>query len=584
MKVAHAQTRVKSGGIESNLASMRGALSTVTDDVDVVLFTEMCASGYNVGCLFEYPEIIEEFETALHEFAQYVKKHCRPGLIIVVGGPRKAEPAFDDSGNIRLYNSAFVYRDGELLHVYDKHVLANDYHHEDRKYFVPGTGACVVGHGTGLAVLICEDVWHPDLVANVQEQLQASTQAGEVPVTDLLVLNFSYYAAGKSEKRKEVAQNVVEQCGVNVHYCNAVGVGDIAKNILVYDGTSFSLMRDGSYFEAARFASGLFVPENMNKTQKPSWEQETWQAMRASVKWCFEEFGLKKAQVHLSGGVDSSVVAALAVQALGPENVYFVTNPGAKTSETTFRLAQQVADVWGVPLDVVSMTGLESVLIEELGKTGKVTPLVKSTISAVGRTVVGLALTNQHYGEGDATGILATGNHTENILGWCNFHDIGSIGVMAPIGDLTKTELFQLCAWLNKEFGEVIPSELLDGRVKPMAELDDTTVDPFDYYLYSGVCAMMLRDRATPRQLIEMFDRRTLDVNAFPGDAIYSYDRDVFITACYDATSRASRSVYKSGQHAPVVVLSKRTRGFSARETLLNHHRWAKAAKPTARV
>lgn len=581
MQVSMAQIRVKSGDIEGNLSRILGALEEVPESTDAVLFPEMCISGYNVGCLFEYEQFIQDCTNAVERVAQATKA-IRENLIVVVGAPRFANNPMDDQGNVRLHNSAFVIKGGQVIHIYDKHILANDYHHEDRKYFVPGTTSPIVP-GHPLAVLICEDIWHKETLESLTDNIRSAELNGQPRVSELLVLNFSYYCADKLPARHSNAQLIATNAGVNVYYCNAIGLGDISKNILVYDGASFVAYSDEGRLDAPRYTSGVYHSGNMWLAPYPSWEEETMESLVYAVRYAWEEFGLKCAQVHLSGGVDSSVVAVIAVEALGKKNVTFATNPGEHTSKTTLKLAKQVANGLDVPLTVLPVKTMESALNKVFAKIGNVASITKSTISAVGRTVVGLAMTNQQFSDGKPTGILATGNHTENYLGWCNFHDIGSIGVMQLIGDLTKTELFALSRYINSmNETNLIPRELIDGRVKPMAELADTDVDPFDYYLCSGICAEMLRARATPRQLLEQFDSKTLNPASFPGPEVYEYSRALFASTCEDVARRAQRSVYKSAQHAPVLVLSKRTRGFSARETLINHYKWS-SARPTGR-
>jgi NAD+ synthase (glutamine-hydrolysing) len=590
MQVSMAQIRVKTGDISGNLSRILGALDELPTSTEVIVFPEMCISGYNCGCLFEYKEFIQDCMESLNTIVDKSRK-IGNDVVIVVGGPRFADNPIDDSGNVRLHNSAFVIQNGKVIHIYDKQQLANDYHHEDRKYFVSGSKCPIVPH-MPLAVLICEDIWHEQTLRSLYVDISIEHLHLDNPrVTDLLVLNFSYFCSEKLQKRHEIAKNIVvnelernnPETALNVHYCNAVGIGDIGKNILIYDGGSFTVNSNGKVLSAPRYTSGVYSEGNMWTPTYPSWEEETYESITYAVRYAWEEFGLKKAQVHLSGGVDSSIVAVFAVEALGNKNVTFVTNPGEHTSKITLNLAKKVADKFGVELMIMPVKTIENAFDKVFQKIGKVASITKSTISAVGRSVFGLALTNQQFSEGVPTGILPTGNHTENYLGWCNFHDIGSIGVMQIIGDLTKTEIFALCEYINKDkYHNAIPLELLDGRVEPMAELDDTDVDPFDYYLRSGISAEMLRERATPASLVEQFDLKMLNKHSFPGDKIYTYSRAVFIENCEDTARRSQKSVYKSGQHAPILVLSKRSRGFSARETLINHYRWS-SVRPTGR-
>lgn len=594
MKTALAQIRVKTGDIEGNEKRILAAIKKAPLGTQMLVFPEMCVSGYNCGQLFEY----EDFIVACHNAVLRIAAAVPEGMLVFIGAPRFASEKRDDSGNIRLHNSAYALRDGKVLEVYDKHVLANDHHHEDRKYFVPGRGRLVLDHcGEKVAVFVCEDIWHEDWVDHVLDKGQ---------VHHVVVLNFSYFCYDKLPVRHALCRRIAEKYGSSVYYCNAFGVGDIGKNILTYDGFSFAVLRAGDNFRTVQmpgYCEAVEVAEQMSPlgdVTMSKWEQ-IYNSSIHSTRWMYEESGLLYDTVHVSGGLDSAVVAALGTHALGSDKTIFITNPGEHTSETTLGLARRIAAAHQVPLVTAGVAELEQGLYAGLKGLPKAVNsvrsaesfgIVKATAAAVGRTVFGLSITNYLSAIGKPAGILATGNHTENVLGWCNFHDIGSVGVMQPIGDLTKLEVVQLGAWLNQRYNaELVPWEIINGampdrvleavighergdpaqRVVPMAELGDAREDPFDYYVYSGVCAYLIRDRETPESLMERFDSRSLSVDYFPAELIYSYSRSVFEAACYDAESRSRRSVYKTAQHAPALIQSRRSRGFSSRETLINH-------------
>jgi NH3-dependent NAD+ synthetase len=189
---------------------------------------------------------------------------------------------------------------------------------------------------------------------------------------------------------------------------------------------------------------------------------------------------------------------------------------------------------------------------------------------AVLRTVQGL-MASHRFG----SGIVSTGNHTENILSWFSFHDIGSVGVHALIGDLTKMEIFSMCTYLNERFGNAIPEELLNGVFIPSAELPDSDKDPFDYKVQSGLCAEVIRFRKSKEDLMYEFENKTLSTDLFPyQEHVYAYTKEDFMEQINLTFKLMKRSPYKTGQAAPPVNISPRTRGFSTRETLINKYEY----------
>jgi NAD+ synthase (glutamine-hydrolysing) len=298
--------------------------------------------------------------------------------------------------------------------------------------------------------------------------------------------------------------------------------------------------------------------------------------MLYAQKNIFAQCGIKKAQVHVSGGVDSAIVAVLCAKAMGVDNCVFVSNPSVHNGDFTKGNAQEISDKLGVPLYWVPIQEIVDASLknidEGIGKMASNVPFVVGTSEATVRSTVGLSMSN-FFG----SGVVSTGNHTENVLGWFTFHDIGSLGVYQPIGDLSKLELFDLSGFINQYYDtEYIPNELWDEniRIQPAAELADSTDDPFDYQIYSGICAEIIRHRMLPKDLMRAFDLRKLSEDSFPVTQRYNYynDREKFEKAVNDAYIRSKRSVYKCAQSAPLLIMSPRSRGFSSRETIINFY------------
>lgn len=302
--------------------------------------------------------------------------------------------------------------------------------------------------------------------------------------------------------------------------------------------------------------------------------EEILEALIFEQKEMFNLLGLKKAQVHISGGLDSAIVGYIVKKAMGKENCIFITNPTI-LNKNSIKLASIISDNLKVKLKTNPLQNIYDKFMEidkssfgdELSDTGK------ASVQAVLRTVQGLAASHRFK-----TGIVATGNHTEIVLGWASFHDIGSIGVHAPIGDLTKTELYELSNYINKkEENEIIPKKLFNGTIKPAAELPDSMEDPIDYWLQSGICAEIIRNHKSKPELINEFENKSLTEDFFPilpdGKTIYdTYNIKEFEKEVDFSFIKSKNSVYKAAQGAPIVVISPRSRGFSNRETIINKY------------
>jgi len=587
--VIHKNQSVK---VFSSTFSDTAHASNYVADAKFVIFPELAISGYNNGALFEDDEFIQECLDAVNEIASYVNDE-----VVIVGCPRFGLPKYKKNGNLTLRNSAFVLHQGKIVGVYDKIHLANDFQHEDRKYFYPGKNTFTTTiDGLNFGVLICEDIWRNDHDRDLLAEMKEDNPGLEV----VFCLNYSYFTYEKQNFRKNLLSGQAKDNQVAIAYVNAVGIGDIVKNIIAYDGASLiynnqgELLGEMSAFKTDVQCYDLNAPApivlNTNWKKLPSsrdvkWAEKylsIWQAEQYTLRKVWEASRLQKVFVAVSGGVDSAVVATLAAKTMGVENCVFVSMPSEYNGDVTMNAAQKLSDKLGVKLLWTPISESESAVLKTMDQSSTENPsenkLVVSTVDATLRSVIALGLCHQYK-----AGILSTGNHTENILGWCTFHDVGSIGVYQPIGDLTKTELFELCEFINWLYDtEIIPKGLWDGTIKPMAELADSSVDPFDYYLMSGICAELIRHRKTVNKLEQDFVNRTLTKDYFPvklwvdgrnetWKTVYDmYTLEQFMDNVKEAHRRSKISVYKSAQHAPCLIISPRSRGFSSRETIFN--------------
>jgi NAD+ synthase (glutamine-hydrolysing) len=583
MKISLNQINTISGDIKGNYKKILEKTNiALNEGSDIIVFPEVAFTGYCVGALWDNTDFIFEQENCVRDLLKIVpyNKCVIVGYISYHGTKPDGFPLLKNS--VAVINKNRIQR-------YDKQLLANADHHEDKKYFKPGKKTKVFklqinDEEVKVGTPICEDIWYTSHSRNIPKEMV------DMGAEMLISVNQSYFYYGKQDIRKNLFKGL-GHLKVPIISINSVGVGDIVKNIIVFDGSS--LVYDpynNNFIQMKRFEEDtLMVIYEKSSTNKYLLKSkcsnsndiinykydEIIDAISFEQKELFKLIGIKKAQVHISGGVDSSIGMALSILSMGKENCVFITNPTSLNSDS-LPIVHQLAENFGVEIYTNELEEVYQTLNRkdtenfgsELNKTGQ------ATMQAVLRTVQGLAACHRF-----GSGIVACGNHTEIVLGWASFHDIGSIGVHSPIGDLTKLELFELCVQINKKFHKlgyiehVIPEGLYNGKIIPAAELPDSKYDPIDYYIQSGLCAEVIRCKKTKTQLISDFENKRLTADFFPKDIYEKYIMEQFIKEVDFTLTKSRISVFKAAQAAPIVILSPRSRGFSNRETIINKYR-----------
>lgn len=575
VKIALGQIKTITGDLEGNTNRiLENIKKSIEEKVDILVFPELAISAYNCGMLYNQQNFVD-YQTKFLE--KIIVPSVPESMVVIIGFVRVIGKRFE--GVPEIANSVAVIQGGRIIDTYDKILLANGGHHDDRHYFAPGglpqtIKVKIQDQEIILGTPICEDTWFMDHRRDIVRELVQN--GAELIIT----VNQSYFYYGKQLKRRAMYQKHAKDNNVYVISVNNSGIGDINKNFMIYDGGSMVVNPEGQIIAEAKRFNEDFCIVNLSEDQQPSKisenskYEEIFESLVFAQKHIFADLGLKKAQVHVSGGIDSSVVLPIVVSAMGKENVIAISNPSKYNGDTTKSNAQKLCDTLGVKLYWNSLDGIQKEFIESHKNAfgeDSVKPLSISTFDAVGRTVQGLAASHTF-----GTGIVATGNHTEIVLGWASFHDIGSIGVMSLIGDLTKVEVFELAKYINEKYDkEIIPSNLYDGSTPPAAELADANLDPWDYYVVSGICAMLIRKMKNISEIVQSFKDKTLPEDFFPvnskGKTIYENitlsDFEKQVKMCFD---RSKISVFKTAQSAPIVLISPISRGFSTREVLVN--------------
>jgi NAD+ synthase (glutamine-hydrolysing) len=484
--IALAQINPVVGDLSGNAKLIRDAAEVAHRAGAKLLVTpELALTGYPPEDLLLRPAFIEAAANALDQLRSALATY--PGLAVVVGHPLKTAQG--------LHNAASVLQDGKCIASYAKHELPNDEVFDEVRYFTPGSAPCVFKvEGCAIGVIICEDAWHAGPAS------LAKAAGAQV----LISLNASPYHLRKEDLRLEVLRNVIGVTGLPFIYVNAVG----GQDELVFDGGSFALDSKGLVATAMpQFEAGIgLVAIDANGEPKlgliapsQSMESQAYAALVLGVRDYVHKNGFPGVIIGLSGGVDSALVLAIAVDALGAEQVRAVMMQSPYTAEISWLDARALASNLGVQYDEIpiasAVAALEGALAGQFA--GLALDATEENIQARVRGTLLMALSNK-------TGrlVLTTGNKSEMAVGYCTLYG-DMAGGFAVIKDIPKTLVYKLCTYRNSVV-PVIPERILTRA--PSAELrpDQTDQDSLPpYELLDAIVEGYMEQNQSIASLIE---------------------------------------------------------------------------------
>jgi NAD+ synthase (glutamine-hydrolysing) len=572
MRIAAAQLNPTSGDINGNAARILSALDAAAKQgADVLVTPEMALPGYCIGDLVEDAGFLDANERAMQAIAEAAR-----GITAVVGFIDYDLAARNESGSVRKYNAAAVVRDGRVLQRAHKSLLPSYRYFDDKRFFVPGEHRepVIIGTRGGpvkLGVSICEDLW--DEFYDVKPVTELAAKGADV----LLNLNASPFCPGKRHERDAIIRKHIEQVRRPLVYINTAGAADNGKNIIPFDGESLVYDANGRLLAIGRqFAEDLLVVDldaiGAEPVSLPPLERdrEMYDALVMALRDYMAKTGFGRAAVAVSGGIDSALALAIAVDALGSAQVSACNMPSRYNTETTKSIASRLARAFGVAYTVIPIQALDDHVRSVFEQHAH--PIAHSfTHENLQARIRGLLM----MAESNDTGalLISCGNETEIALGYTTLYG-DMCGGVSLIGDLSKLDVYRLARYVNEKHGkEMIPEETF--HIKPSAELAANQYDPFDYYVVAPVVGELVERRRSPAELVGLFERRELDPARFVPDpeGLTVYDKhtpSTFRTVVYDAFRRVRRSVYKRLQGPPIVVVTERAFGFDLRETIIN--------------
>ena len=585
MKIGLAQVEVRPLDIKKNLEKIFEHIEKAKKEkLDVIVFPEMVVGGYMVGDEWENEDFVEDLILANEEI-----KNKSEGITIVWGSLDVDKQKKNEDGRWRKYNAGFVACDKKWVcggvgegKTY-KTLMPKYREFDDERHFYSLQKYALEKQSPmteilkpfetkigKIGVMMCEDMWSDDYLINPTKLL--ADNGAEV----IINLSCSPWTTNKNNKRHRVAKERVRESGVPFLYCNNLGVQNNGKNVFVFDGGSTVYSGDGEVIgELKPFEEGILLYETeastkVIQTKSDSGVKDLWEGIVYGLKKFFEKLPNKKVVIGLSGGIDSSVVACLLVQALGKENITGVNMPSRYNSDLTKNAAKELALRLGISYKVIQIQETTDLTVRQLTEAGlEVSDLAKENIQARDRGSRVLAAVAGTLG----AVFTNNGNKTETALGYCTLY--GDVdGAIAPIADLYKGQVYEIANYANSLMGGVIPKEILE--VVPSAELSekqDVTAgkgDPMIYPYHDKLVKAFVEWRVGPRTILEKY--QSGEISAYLGlekkIGEYFESEKEFVADLNDKWRKYKLAVFKRVQAPPIIAVSRRAFGFDLRETI----------------
>lgn len=468
LRIALAQLNPKVGDLVGNLAMARAALAdAVAAKADILMLSELFLTGYFPDDLLFKPKFVADAMQAAHDL---VADTSGTDVVLILPTVWREKTG--------LHNAVLVAENGRIIATRFKRELPNTDVFYEKRYFTAGPPPePVLIKGVPVGIPICEDIWHPSVCEHL------AMRGAEI----MLCPNGSPYWTDKQHIRKELVRARVAEDDVPMLYLNQVG----GQDELVFDGASFGIEPGNRLvFQGKSFANDFITSdwvrgdngwtcEQGAVTELTTTDEAPWLACVLGLRDYVHKNGFKQVVLGLSGGIDSAVVAAMAVDAFGPENVHCIMLPYRYTSEASLKDARDCAERLGVRYDIVSIGNPVDDALAELAPIfdNRAPDLAEENIQSRMRGVVLMAVSNKL-----GSMLLTTGNKSEMGVGYATIYGDMN-GGYNPLKDMFKMEVYRLAAWRNSHVpgdckgpaGEVIPQAIIAKA--PSAELRPNQTD-----------------------------------------------------------------------------------------------------------
>ena len=531
LKIALAQLNFSVADIKANSAKIIATAEQARQQqADLIVFPELCVTGYPPEDLLLRDDFIQQTQQAVEQIAG--QSH---GIDLVIGYPQRQGK--------QLYNAAVVLHNGQVIAEYHKIALPNYGVFDEQRYFTAGQQTCIFSvKNTRLALTVCEDIWQTGIIAK--------NRANGADL--ILALNASPFHAGKMQQREDIICAQIKAAGVPLVYVNQIG----GQDELIFDGASFVADQQGEIvFRAQEFEEQISLVEFMDKVPRkteiaPLYQPvvSEYKALVLGIKDYVRKNGFQGAILGLSGGIDSALVLALAVDALGADKVEAVLMPSRYTQDMSNQDAKLEAEALGVNYHILPIEPAVNAFNQMLAPlfAGSKRDTTEENIQARCRGVLLMALSNK---QGKL--LLTTGNKSEMSVGYATLYG-DMAGGFAPLKDVSKLLVYKLAEYRNS-ISPVIPERVITRP--PSAELapdqkDEDSLPP--YAVLDPILASYIEQDKSASEIVAM---------GYP------------LAAVQRAISLVDRNEYKRRQSPPGIRITPRAFGRDRRYPISSAYR-----------
>lgn len=506
LKIYLAQINTSVGDLEKNTQKILAEFTKANQEkCDLIIFPESTICGYPCDDLWQKKHFILAIEEKIKEItAASQGKNCA----ILLGAPIID---FDKSKKEIIKNCGLIISDGRVEKIITKKNLPNNGVFDEKRYFTPANNLTSFDfRDVTLSILICEDLWDGKNLFLMGEQISDA----------VIVINSSPFAKNKQEARFEKAQNFAKKLQRPLIYVNQIG----GQDSLVFDGSSFALdengaekirlkefAEDGKIVEIEKKNKVTLIGKNREKTL--SEEEKIYSAAILGLRDFVQKSGFEKVLLGMSGGIDSAIVAIMAVDALGSDNVALFALPSRFNSESSMIDANETAQNLGVKLEVISIEENFEILTKTLlVNQEKLNDLTCQNMQSRIRGNILMALSNNL-----GALLLSTGNKSELAMGYATIYG-DMCGAFNPIKDIYKSEIFKLAAWRNDNIPEISclkKKDLIAANIltkEPSAELKENQKDSDslpDYKILDEILFLLIEEEKSVLEITEKgFDEK----------------------------------------------------------------------------
>jgi len=552
MKIRLHQINPTIGDLSGNKELILSALRDAEDSgIDLLIVPEMCVTGYPPQDLLER----YSFREAVYKVNdELISASGKTALLFGSLTP-------NESGTGRkMFNSAILAHNGEDIGLVHKTLLPTYDVFDDLRYFEPNSEfGCLTLNGVKLGVTICEDIWYNENEVQYHHyEIDPSKKLADAGAEVIINISASPFTNTKHENRQHMLSKHATELNVPVLYCNQVG----AHTEIVFEGDTMAIDTGGEMVASTRAFDSSYADVQYTHEQKKliklgddSWYPETeneryFHAIKLGLKDYIKKTGVTNQVVlGLSGGIDSALVTALAVETLGAENVHAITMPSEYSSEGSVTDSQELAGNLGITLTEIPIASLFNEYTSALNPLFKDLPfgVAEENLQSRIRGTLLMAVSNKFNAF-----LLATGNKSEYAVGYATLYGDMN-GAVAPIGDLYKSNVYKLAEWMNMEYykQDVIPGTIINKA--PSAELRPNQKDSDSLPEYNILDSILY-------QYIEL----QKPLNEIEGSGID-------IETVQSVIALADRQEFKRFQAAPIIKLTSKSFGTGRRKPLVQN-------------